>query len=208
MKMIDIEQWDRKEHYAYFRSVDYPQFNICAHLDITKFLGFVKSSGLPFYYAMIHAATVTANNITNFRYRIRNNEVVLHDHLHPSFTAMNKDNDLFKYVTVDMAGDMSAFAETAQDKARRQTELFGDGKDEERDDLIYLTCIPWISFTHISHTISLDKNDSIPRISWGKYFSDGDKIMLPLSVQVHHALCDGVHIGKYFTGLQNYIDNL
>lgn len=206
MEIIDLDHWDRKEHYAYFRSVDYPQFNVCANIDVTKFLGFVKKNSLPFYYAMIYAATTEANKITNFRYRIKNNTVTLYDRLHPSFTALNKDNDLFKYVTVDMVGTMSEFAISAQEKAQQQQGLFSAG--EERDDLLYMTCLPWISFTHISHTIKLDKDDAIPRISWGKYFSDGDKKLLPLSVQVNHALCDGVHIGQYINNLQRAIDNL
>lgn len=207
MKIIDMAHWDRKEHFTYFRRADYPQFNICANLDITRFLRFVKNNSLPFYFAMLYAATITANTITNFRYRIRDNEVILHERLHPSFTDLNKENDLFKYVTTDMGDDMLAFIKAAQEKARQQKGLFSpDG--EERDDLVYLTCIPWLSFTHISHTITLNKDDSIPRISWGKYFCDSEKVLLPLSVQVNHALADGVHIGKYFTELQNYIDTL
>jgi chloramphenicol O-acetyltransferase type A len=208
MDMIDLDRWDRKEHFTYFRSADYPQFNICASLDITRFLDYVKENKLPFYYAMIFVATVSANSITNFRYRIRNDKVVLHDRLHPSFTHLNKENGLFKYVTADMGDDLREFARIAGEKAEQQKGLFAPGDGDERDDLLYLTCIPWVSFTHISHTITLSKDDSIPRISWGKYFSDSGKTLLPFSVQVNHALTDGYHIGQYYTVLQNYFDHL
>lgn len=40
-----------------------------------------------------------------------------------------------------------------------------------------------IVFTNISHTISLNKEDSIPRLAWGKYFEEHGKVLLPFSVQ-------------------------
>jgi chloramphenicol O-acetyltransferase type A len=48
--------------------------------------------------------------------------------------------------------------------------------------------------------------DSVPRISWGKYFEQGRQVMMPLSVQAHHAFVDGRHMGAFFTGLQNHLD--
>ncbi len=94
----------------------------------------------------------------------------------------------------------------AADQARKQKEYFALNDHVRRDDLIYITCLPWISFTHISHTISLNKDDSVPRISWGKYFTENNKVLLPFSVQVNHALVDGVHIGQYFFKLQDLIN--
>jgi chloramphenicol O-acetyltransferase type A len=208
MKYIDLEKWNRKEHFNFFQRMDYPQFNICANLDITNFLNYTRAKGLQFYYAMIHASTSTANQLTNFCYRIREDKVLLHDKIHPSFTDMEEDSDLFKLVTVEMKDDIFEFAVYAEEKARNQKEYFAFNELIGRDDLIYITCIPWISFTHLSHTISLNKNDSVPRISWGKYFTANDKVLLPFSVQVNHALVDGVHIGKYLYRLQNYLDNI
>lgn len=49
--------------------------------------------------------------------------------------------------------------------------------------------------------------DSIPRISWGKYFEENGKIKLPMSVQAHHALMDGMHVGQYFSMFQEILDN-
>ena len=49
--------------------------------------------------------------------------------------------------------------------------------------------------------------DSIPRISWGKYFEESGKIKLPLSVQAHHALVDGIHVGQYFNTIQEILDD-
>jgi chloramphenicol O-acetyltransferase type A len=206
MTRIDMAHWDRKEHFAYFRQLDYPQYNICANVDITRLLAAAKANSLQFYYAMIFAVTATANGLPNFRYRIRDNEVWLCDRLHPSFTHMDKETGLFKYVTVDMGDKLTAFVQLAAEKAEQQKGLFGNETDEAREDLLYLTCLPWVSFTGLTHPIALNKDDAIPRISWGKYFTENGKTQLPLSVQVHHALADGYHVGQFFTGLQTYLD--
>jgi len=209
MEYINTENWNRKEHFDFFRKMDYPQYNICTNVDVTNFLRGTKTNGYPFYYAMMYAATYAANRVENLRYRIRDGKVVLHDRLHPSFTAMDeKQDELFKYVTVDMGDDMREFVVKAKEKADSQKEYFALNGFSGRDDLIYITCIPWISFTSISHTISLDKDDAVPRISWGKYYREGEKTLLPFSLQVSHIFVDGLHLARYFGELQKFMDSL
>jgi chloramphenicol O-acetyltransferase type A len=109
---------------------------------------------------------------------------------------------------VGLSDDIFEFEKIAKEASENQKDYFGLDKLIGRDDLIYITCIPWISFTHISHTISLNKNDSVPRISWGKYYKQGEKIWLPFSVQVNHSFIDGYHVGKYVERLQEFINEM
>ncbi len=208
MEYIDIDQWSRKQHFEFFHKMDYPQFNVCLNIDVTHFLEFVKEHDISFYYAMGFASTYAANEIVNFRYRIRGDQVVLHDKIDPSFTDMSADSDLFKIVTVEMNGDIVHFARQAKEQSEQQKVFFIFENAEERDDLVYITCVPWFSFTQLTHPITLSKDDSVPRISWGKYFKQGEKWMLPISIQANHALMDGLHVGRYIEKLQNYIDHL
>lgn len=206
MKVIDLKQWERTAHFNFFKRMDYPQYNICVNLDITNFIESLKPKDIPFYYAMIYAASHSINQVEEFRYRIRKEQVILHDIIHPSFTDMSEGSELFKMVTVDMQASMEAFTVKAEEKSRQQQDPFVFKDVEGRDDLIYITCIPWVSFTSLSHTISFNKDDSVPRLAWGKYFNDGDRIMLPFSVQAHHSFVDGLHMGRYVDRLQDYLN--
>lgn len=208
MKYIDMNTWRRKEHFYFFHGMDYPQYNICANIDVTRFLEFVRANKISFYYAMIYAATRIANGIEAFLYRIRKDGVVVHDRLHPSFTDLSENDDQFKYVTVEMKDDLLEFVQAAKVQSLSQKDYFCFDEFAGRDDFVYITCMPWVSFTNMSHTITLNRDDAIPRISWGKYFSDNNHVLLPFSVQVNHALVDGIHVGKYYTELQHYLDNL
>lgn len=197
MKEIDINTWKRREHFAFFSRMDYPHFNICFDVDISNLLPFIKSNNYSFYYSMIYLSTISANQVEEFRYRIRNEKVILHDLLNPSFSDMDNNGDLFKMITVDLCDKLANFNKNSKLKSLNQKEYFIASDFANRDDYIYFTSIPWISFTHISHTINLNKNDSVPRISWGKYYKESSKIILPFSVQVNHSFVDGIHIGKF-----------
>ncbi len=206
MEIINLDTWERTTHYKFFKRMDYPHYNICVNIDITNFLANTKEKKIPFYYAMIYAATYALNQVEEFRYRIRGEQVVLHNMIHPSFTDMSDGTDLFKMVTVYMEKSISDFTKKAKEKSDNQTDYFIIRDVEGRDDLTYITCIPWVSFTHLSHTISFNKDDSIPRLAWGKHFKEGDKILLPFSVQAHHSFVDGIHMGRYIDCLQEYLD--
>ncbi|HAN77810.1 MAG TPA: chloramphenicol acetyltransferase, partial [Bacteroidales bacterium] len=51
-------------------------------------------------------------------------------------------------------------------------------------------------------------NDSIPKISFGKFFKENDKLWLPVAVHAHHGLMDGLHVAKFIEKFQYYLDNL
>jgi len=206
MKFVDIENWNRKDHYNYFKQLNYPHFNICANLDITKFYLYIKDEKLPFFISLLFVATKTANSIKEFRYRIREDKVVEHDTVSPSFTVMT-ESEVFNFCTVKFLDEFNGFKTNTSNEIEKSKNNVSIEDERGRDDLLYITSIPWVSFTSIIHPIQMNPVDSIPRISWGKYFEENGKIKLPLSVQAHHALLDGIHVGKYFNVLQEILDN-
>jgi chloramphenicol O-acetyltransferase type A len=205
MEYLNTEDYPRSKHYQLFRQMDYPHFNICANIDITGLQPFLHEHQQSFFKTMVCLSTKAANDIKEFRYRIRTDKVVIHDRVDPSFTVLTTA-DVFSFCTVPYQTIMAKFY---HEIAERMTAIQGQVCVEDepgRDDLLYITSIPWISFTSVSHPINLNSVDSIPRISWGKFFEEGGKIKLPLSVQVHHALMDGLHVGRYFQDLQEMLD--
>jgi len=123
MKIIDLNTWDRTMHYKFFKRMDYPHYNIGVNLDITNFLNNIKEKQILFYYAMIYAATYGLNQVEAFRYRIRGEQVILHDMIHPSFTDMSEGTDLFKMVTVNMEPTIFDFTKKANEKATNQKNI-------------------------------------------------------------------------------------
>jgi chloramphenicol O-acetyltransferase type A len=206
MRYLDIDSWSRKVHYNYFRELDYPHFNICGNVDITEFIRFVKANKVSFFLTLLYASAKTANNIEAFRYRIRQDKVVVHDVVSPSFTIMTAE-EVFGFCTAGFNDDFKDFYMHASEQMEKTKNNTNVDDEPGRDDLLYITSIPWVSFTSVTHPINMKSVDSIPRISWGKYFEENGRVKLPLSVQVHHALMDGAHVGQYFMDIQEMLDN-
>lgn len=205
-KYIDIETWPRKQHFLFFKEMDYPHFNITANVDITTTFSYVKENNLSLFKTLVYLTTKAANNVTEFRYRLDNDKVVEYEMIHPSFTYLTQQ-EVFSFCTVDYLDDFKQFLIGVNNKIAELTGSVDMEDDPARNDRIFITSIPWVSFTSITHPFNLDSSDSVPRIGWGKYFNENDKIKLPLSVQAHHALMDGLHVGKYFNHLQEMLDH-
>jgi chloramphenicol O-acetyltransferase type A len=205
MRYIDLETWPRRDHYRLYRNLDQPHFNMCANVDVTAFYPATKAQGIGFTIAVLHVLARAANDIPVFRYRMRGNDVIEHEVVHPSTTVLS-DEGLFGFCTLDYATSLLSFASPAAlaMNAARQRPKLESGVD--RDDVLFTTSIPWVSFTSFAHPMHFHPIDCVPRMAWGKRFADGDRLKMPLSVQGHHALMDGYHMGQYYERVQAYLD--
>lgn len=208
MKEIDLSSWKRREHFEFFRKSDLPFYNINVNLNIEGLREFANNNSISFNTVMLYLTVKAMNRIENFRYRLRGEQVILHDTLHPSFAHIKSGDDLFGMITVEYTGTLKDFAENVQNAINETTSYFDFTKMKGRDDFVFISPLPWISFTGVDHTISLRKEDAIPRVSWGKYFKSNNEMMLPYNVQVNHMFVDGVHVGRFFEVLENEIGSV
>ena len=204
MRRIKLETWPRREHFNLFSAWDYPHFNMCANVDLTRFYSFIKQHGISFTIATVYVLARAANAIPEFRYRIHSGEVIEHEVVHPTTTILVKD-DLFSFCYIHYTENFSLFATRAAERIAYVKE-YPTLKSEPEDDWLYMTAIPWVSFTSFMHPIYLHPLDSVPRFAWGKFFKEGKFLKMPLSVQGHHAVMDGIHMGRFYIEVQNYLD--
>ena len=202
-KIIDEKTWKRAIHCAVFRNSIEPAFCVTFELDITNFLRKIKEQKYSFTIAMIFAVSKCANEIEEFRYRFLNDNVVLFDKIDTAFTYLNKETELFKVVNVPMRDTMEEYVITATVAAKEQKEYFTGPLG---NDVFQFSPMPWVSYTHISHTNSGKKDNATPLFDWGKYFERDGKVLLPFSVQAHHSFVDGLHIGKLADKVQRFLD--
>ena len=205
---IDVETWDRREYFDAYRGADFPYINIGAHLDVTSLLKFSDERDLSSYLALVFAAHHVAERIPNFRYRIKDGQPIMTESMCPSFTYLPEGRELFISVTIEFVDDVLEFHERAKNAAIRQGADPGLKDHRGRYDIIMYSGVPWIQYIHIVRTIAKIGIDSNPKISWGRYFRENGRMLVPFSVQVHHGLMDGFHVGRYFEELQRYVDGL
>jgi len=154
---------------------------------------------------MIYVVTKAANEIEEFRYRFKDGQVVLYDGIKTSFTYLNKETELMKNLVVEMTSTLEEFLVQAKEVNERQKEYFTGPMG---NDIYQFSAIPWISFTHISHTYSAKKDNAVPMFDWGRFYKKEGKLVLPFSIQAHHSFVDGIHMGKMAKKLQVNLDEL
>lgn len=204
---IEIEKWKRKNTFEFFRDFEDPFFNLTAPIDATNLYYFCKKNQLSFSLAVLFYSIQTANEIPEFKIRLQDEKLIEYDKVHATQTILN-DDETFSFCYFELKENVVEFDKTGKEAIKRYKELKSFKVENERLDLIYYSVIPWISFTSFKNATRLDFSKTVPRIVFGKYFEENGKIKLPHSVEVHHAVMDGIHVGKYFNLLQAKLDDL
>lgn len=200
-RYLDMETYSRKDHFAYFNSLAYPYVGLTANVDITELLDKVKSERLPFFLTINYCVREAANQIPEFRQRIIDGKIAEFDRCATSHTVALEDGT-YCYCTLE---DDLPFPEYISYAARKQEEAKQSATIEETPedvyDRLFISTLPWISYTGLIQPVPVPA-DSNPRITWGRYFSQDDRIWLPVSVLCHHALVDGRHIADFYRLLE------
>ena len=206
MEVVDLETWPRREHFRFFSGLGFPFYNVTTSLDVTRLHAYVRARDLSFYHALIYATLSVMNGLPDFLYKIRGGQIVRHDRLEPSFVTLDQQTHQIKITNVPLTESLEDYCARCRAAVEAQTSPFPSGSDEARDDLIYFSCTPWFSFTSLTNEMDDDPDDSIPRITWGKFEAREGRLLLPCSVQLNHRLLDGWHLGQLLTDLQKELD--
>ena len=206
-KNIDINTWERKEIFEFYKDYEQPFFNITANIDVTNLYKYSKKNNYSFFLSCLFISTKVANSIDAFKIRLENNKPIIFDKINTGSTIL-KDNNTFFFMYLDFINDVKTFIYESekQIEIKKQTGIVEGGKGDQA--IIYHSTLPWIRFTSVQHAQDTKKGRSIPKIVFGKYFIKGEKLLMPLSVEVHHALADGYHVGLFYKQFQKEINLL
>jgi chloramphenicol O-acetyltransferase type A len=42
----------------------------------------------------------------------------------------------------------------------------------------------------------------VPKLAFGRLSAEGERLWMPLSVEVHHGLMDGLHVGRFIEAFE------
>lgn len=200
---LDLDSWPRRSLFEFYRNFDKPYFNVCTRLDVTNLLAALSSrKGISVTLTYHYFALRTANEIEPFRYRLRQGRVVVHDVVHGGTTILLPDES-FGLAYFEYERDFAKFHEAASRAVTQALEAGGGLKLEDTDDdRLHFTTLPWVSFTSFSHARNWRREESATKIAFGKFAEENGRTWLPISVEVHHALMDGLHVGRFLSQMQ------
>lgn len=207
-RLLDLATWPRREAFDHFRRLGQPCFSVCARVDVSSLAGRLRlHSAATWFLAYHHAALQALNAVEAFRYRLDGDQVRIHERIAGS-TTVPAPGERLGFATLHFDPDFARFVEqslpaVAAAKAGRS----GFAELTEDAAVVHMTTIPWLDFSSFSHARQAGGADSIPKLAFGKIVSgvDGRRTMA-VAVEVHHALMDGLHVGRFYAELQRALD--
>ena len=204
---VDLAAWPRRTTYEFFRNYKDPFFNLAANVDVTNLRRFCRENKLSYSVAALFYAQEAANSIREFRLRWLEDKVVEFESIDATQTILN-DDETFSFCYFESRPTVFEYVEAGRASREKYLKLKTFDVEAERIDMIYYSVIPWVSFTSFKHATSGDDRQTVPRIVFGKLFAEGDRELMPLSVEAHHAMMDGIHVGRFFQRFQTAIEAL
>ncbi len=200
---IDLTQWKRKEHYAFFSACDEPFFGITAEVECTALLAKCRDSSRSFFASYLFAVMKAANETEAFRYRIIDGVPVVFDEIHASAVLSRPDHS-FAMSFIEYNHDFGVFCDALN--RERQNVLSEAGlrfnDNAKRPDSIHFSTFPWKRITGLSHARNLKVGDSSPKVTIGSTYERQGKWFFSVSVHCHHALMDGYEVGLFLQRLE------
>jgi len=204
-KLIDIENWNRKEIFKFFSKFSEPFFGVTVNVECTNAYSKSKEKQVSFFLYYLYRALKSANKIDNFKYRIIDNEVYEFDVINASPT-INRPNGTFGFSYIDYYENEDKFYLKAREEIIEIQSTNSLIPAISGENVIHFSAIPWIDFTSISHARSFSHPDSCPKISFGKMTETKGKKSMPVSIHGHHGLMDGFHVGQFIDEFQKQLN--
>lgn len=206
MYIIDINRWNRKEHFEFFKDYSQPFFGITTDIDVTIAYQKSKKSNFSFFLYYLHKSLVAINSLEPFRYRItEDGEIVVYDVIRAGAT-INRPDGTFSFSYIPFHKDYGDFEKGAKPIIEEVRATKGLPYTDRSQDVAYFSAIPWIKFTSIEHATNNRVIDSVPKIAFGKWEEKDGLKRMPVSVHVHHALMDGLHVGEFYSLFQKLLN--
>jgi chloramphenicol O-acetyltransferase type A len=201
---LDMQSWARKAHFAFFKDFEEPYYGVCVKVECTNAYAFAKHSRISFFLYCLYQSLRAAQQIDPFRYRIEQDEVFSYERVDAGST-ISRGNGTFGYGHILYREDLNDFLTDATREVQR-VQASNDLIRTTASNVIRYSALPWIDFTSISHARMFSVPDSCPRISFGKMTELQGKRSMPVSIHVHHALVDGLHVGQYVECFQSLLN--
>ena len=203
MKYIDLETYPRRSHFEFFKSYAYPYVGVTAQVDVTNLIKAAKDRGGSTFLACLYAAAQAANSVPELRQRIMGEGIVEYAHCDTGHTVALPDHT-FRNCRTDCRRTFDEFLVYGRERqeAAKKAPGFVNSREDE-NGLIFVSCAPWISFTQVIQPVPIPA-DCNPRIVFGKYIRQGERVAMPLNLQANHALVDGYHMGLFYQAFEDW----
>lgn len=205
---IDMNRWDRGRLFETYIKSMRVVMSMTADIDAAPLLKLTKTNGLKFYPAMIWAVSKTVNARGEFKYGWdERGELIKWDFVSPSYAEFHKDDEKCTKTVTEYSDDLFDFHARFLEDREKYKNSRGFAA-EHPPNFFDVSCLPWLRYHSFDIHVFDEGKFLAPVVTWGKYEHEEGRCLMPLTMNIHHAVADGFHLARFFIELQTLIDSL
>jgi len=206
--IIDLNTWERGSLFKFYIDNMRIVMSLTADIDVAPLLAYARKNNLKFYSAMIWVVSRVINSHNEFKYGWSNEgDLIRWDYISPSYTVFNQEDESFTKFVTEYTDNLLDFCKRTVDDQRKNKCERAIIKDQPQN-FFDVSCLPWIRYKHFDVHVFDDGKFLAPVVTWGKYEAENNKVLMPLTMNIHHAVADGFHLSRFFNEVQALIDSL
>ena len=130
------------------------------------------------------------------------------DFVSPYYVHFHKKDGRFVKLVTEYHPDFRIFYDRFLKDRQRCWELREFDLKEIPPNTFDVSCLPWVRYQHFDVHVFDEGTFLAPVITWGRYEKEQGKLVMPLTMNIHHAVADGFHLSRFFREVQEWIDSL
>lgn len=200
-RVIDKDNWPRRETFDFFQGFDNPCFNVSVMVEAEMLYQCAKDRKESFFLLALYAIHRAANAVPELRQRELDGRIVEYDAI-AAMTPIMTAEERFCQIWCEYRPAYAEYAKEAAAMAERAKQGVTSVKKGHGEDFICASCLPWLHFTEFTQACHRFRQ-AAPILAWGK-MKNG---LVPVGVKFHHGFVDGLHASRFFAHLEENFAN-
>lgn len=205
---VDLNEWSRGELFRFYIDQMRIVMSLTADIDVTNLKDYARKHDMGFFPSMLWVVSKAINSHDEFKYGWgADGSLIKWDYVSPSYPDFHKEDESFTKIATEYSDDMAVFC--GRVKADRERHKKDRGILEAQSPNCFdASCLPWVKYRHFDVHVFDEGKFLAPVVTWGKYEEEKGRLIMPLTMNIHHAVADGFHLSRFFNEVQEIINGL
>lgn len=207
--VIDKENYYRKGVFRHFSEDCKCSTSMTARIDVTELVKCSKETNTKFYINFLYVLSKVLNSRDDYKmaYLWQTEELICYDVINPTQYVFHEDTETCTPVYTLYNEDYKTFYEGTRKDIEKAKETREYGLDSaNHPNWFDASYISWLSYDSLNIELPDGYLYFPPIVNWGKYREENNRLMMPVSVRLNHAIADGYLIANVFRLLQKEME--